>query len=146
VINGVKISVIKTHEDNRGYFREIFRFSEEFSAYPVGQLSHSYSKENIVKFWHGHVYQYQWNHLVTGSIKVALYDNRKESSTYGNFMEFLISNEINPKAYFFPPGVLHGYKCLEGPMHIIYATSGVYDIKDEVRISNEEINYDGFNS
>ena len=138
MIDGVKIVALKTHEDNRGFFREIFRFSEQFKDLPVGQLSHSLVKEGTLKAWHGHVDQSQWNYVVFGKIKVVLYDNRKESFTYKEVMEFVVGDIDKSVAYFFPPGVLHSYKCYKGPMHIIYVTSGIYDLNDEVRISKDD--------
>ena len=134
MIEGVVIKALKTHEDDRGFFREIFRFSEEFNDVSVGQLSHSLVKEGVIKAWHGHKVQSQWNYVVLGLIKVALHDNRANSPTYKETIEFLVGDGQEPSAYFFPPGVLHGYKCLKGPMQIIYVTSGVYDLEDEVRI------------
>ena len=142
MIDGVKIIKLTTHGDERGFFREIFRFTEQFKGVPVGQMSHSLVKEGVVKAWHGHVYQSQWNYVVSGKIIVALCDNRKESQTYRKTMEFLVGDVDVPKAYFFPPGVLHGYKCLKGPMQIIYVTSGVYDQNDEIRISKDVSNID----
>lgn len=142
MIEAVIIKALKTHEDDRGFFREIFRFSEEFKDVSVGQLSHSLVKEGVIKAWHGHKEQSQWNYVVTGLIKVALYDNRANSPTYKETMEFLAGEGQKPCGYFFPPGVLHGYKCLQGPMQIIYVTSGVYDLEDEVRMSVKIINYD----
>ncbi len=142
MISDIKIIDLKTHADERGFFREITRFSNEFPDINVGQISHSKVKEGIVKAWHGHVYQYQWNYVVSGILKVCLFDNRRNSSTYKKKVEIDINNIIMPVLYFFPPGVLHGYKCLEGPLDIIYITSGQYDLKDEVRISNEELNID----
>ena len=135
MIDGVKIIKLTTHGDERGFFREIFRFPEQFSDVSVGQLSHSMVNEGIVKAWHGHVHQSQWNYVLSGQIKVALFDNREDSSTYKESMEFVGGIKIDPIAYFFPPGVLHGYKCIKGPMQIIYVTSGVYDLEDEVRVS-----------
>ncbi len=134
MIEGVVIKALITHEDKRGFFREIFRFPEEFCCVPIGQLSHSLVKEGVVKAWHGHREQSQWNYVVNGLIKVALHDNRINSSTYKETMEFLVGDGQQPSAYFFPPGVLHGYECLKGPMQIIYVTSGSYDVEDEVRI------------
>lgn len=142
MINGVKIIELTTHEDDRGFFREIFRFSEQFDDTPVGQLSHSQVNEGVIKAWHGHVYQSQWNYVVSGQIKVALYDNRKESATYKETMEFFAGDGVEPMAYFFPPGVLHGYKCLRGPMQIMYVTTGVYDLEDEIRLTSEDLNID----
>ena len=140
MIDGVKIIKLTTYGDERGFFREIFRFTEQFEGVPIGQMSHSLVKEGVVKAWHGHVYQSQWNYVVLGKIIVALWDNRKESPTYRETIEFLMGDGEAPKAYFFPPGVLHGYKCLKGPMQIIYVTSGFYDIKDEIRISKDDPN------
>jgi dTDP-4-dehydrorhamnose 3,5-epimerase-like enzyme len=36
------------------------------------------------------------------------------------------------------------YKCISGPMHIIYVTSGVFDRADEIRIPYDDmaIEYD----
>ncbi len=140
MIDGVKIVELKTYKDERGFFREIFRFPEQFEGVSVGQLSHSLVKEGIIKAWHGHVYQSQWNYVVTGQIRVALYDDRPNSSTYKETMEFISGDEAKPMAYFFPPGVLHGYQCMKGPMHIIYVTSGVYDLEDEIRKSSDDLN------
>ena len=146
MIDGVKIIELTTHGDDRGFFREIFRFPEQFGDIPVGQLSHSMVNQGVVKAWHGHLYQSQWNYVVSGQIRVALYDNRKESPTYKKFMKFLAGDGVEPIAYFFSPGVLHGYKCLSETMQIIYVTSGLYDLEDEVRISNKKIQYSEFNS
>jgi dTDP-4-dehydrorhamnose 3,5-epimerase len=134
MIEGVIIKELVTHTDDRGFFREVFRFSEEFKNLSIGQLSHSLVKEGVIKAWHGHVYQSQWNYVITGIIKVVLYDNRSNSSTLGEIIELMVGNGEDSKAYYFPLGILHGYKCIKGPLHIIYVTSGVYDLDDEIRI------------
>lgn len=139
MIVGVKIIELTTHEDERGFFREVVRFQEQFEGVPVGQLSHSLVKEGVVKAWHGHVYQSQWNYVVSGQIKVVLYDNREDSITFKEVMEFFAGDGANPFAYFFPPGVLHGYKCTKGPMQIIYVTSGIYGLDDEIRKLNDDL-------
>ncbi|HCX25209.1 MAG TPA: hypothetical protein DHN29_25075 [Cytophagales bacterium] len=142
MIDGIKIVKLSTHGDERGFFREIFRFSEQFNGVPVSQLSHSKVNEGVVKAWHGHVYQSQWNYVVSGQIKVGLYDNRRDSATFRETTEFVAGGRVEPIAYFFPPGVLHGYKCTQGPLQIIYVTSGVYDLKDEIRNTNKDLNID----
>ena len=144
MIDDVKIINLTTHKDQRGFFREIVRFQEQFKGLPVGQISHSLVNEGVVKAWHGHVYQYQWNYLVSGQINIALYDNRVKSETYKETLEFMAGDTLNPKSYFFPPGVLHGYKCIKGPVHIIYVTSGVYDPEDEIRVSTTKLDLNLF--
>ena len=81
---------------------------------------------------------------MTGQIRVALYDDRPNSSTYKETIEFVAGDEAEPIGYFFPPRVLHGYKCVKGPMQIIYLTSGRYDLKDEIRKTNQELNVNFF--
>jgi len=139
MIEGVEIIELRTHKDNRGFFREVFRFPNQSSKLSVGQLSHSLVKEGVIKAWHGHVYQSQWNYVVSGQIKVGLYDNRKGSLTYKKTIDFIVNDKNYSIAYYFPPGVMHGYKCNKGPMDIIYVTSGVYDLDDEVRMNTDEI-------
>ena len=141
MIDGIKIVKLSTHGDERGFFREIFRFSEQFNGVPVSQLSHSKVNEGVVKAWHGHVYQSQWNYVVSGKIKVVLYDDRDNSETYMETIDFITGDGAEPIAYFFPPGVLHGYKCIKGPMQIIYVTSGVYNLEDEIRKSSDDLNH-----
>ena len=133
MIDGVIQKELVTHKDDRGFFREIFRFSDETPSIPVGQLSHSCVNEGVVKGWHGHHYQSQWNYVVIGKISVVLYDNRPNSQSYQEQMHFHVGENSDTKAYFFPPGVQHGYQCKKGPMQIIYVTSGVYDLDDELR-------------
>ena len=138
MIAGVIVKELVTHTDERGFFREVFRFSEEFKKKSVGQLSHSLVKKGVVKAWHGHKEQSQWNYVVSGRLKVVLYDDRPGSLTYKEKMEFFVGDNEKFKAYYFPPGVLHGYKCLKGPLHIMYVTSGVYDLSDEIRIGRDD--------
>ena len=59
-------------------------------------------------------------------------------------MEFMVGDNTETTVYRFPPGVAHGYKCINGPANIIYVTSGQYDLKDEVRIPHDspDISYD----
>ena len=139
MIEGTLISKLETNLDSRGFFREIIRFPKDKSLKSsAGQLSHSLVNKGIIKAWHGHVYQAQWNYLVNGSFKVALYDNRKNSKTFGEHHIFEIS-ENKPIIYYFEPGILHGYKCIEGPANIIYCTSGTYDLSDELRIDLDNL-------
>ena len=144
MIEGVFIKELESHTDERGFFREILRVEEDFQLEDFGQLSHSFVKKGVLKAWHYHKVQSQWNYVACGLIRVALHDMRPESPTYRETVDFLTGDNQTPKTYFFPPGVAHGYTCLEGPMHIIYVTSGVYDLSDEGRIpfDDPEIGYD----
>jgi dTDP-4-dehydrorhamnose 3,5-epimerase len=142
VIKGVDIKDITSHADDRGFFREIWRFQENAEIRDLrkgeGQISHSLVNKGVIKAWHGHTEQGQLNYVVSGAIRMALIDNRKDSRSFQEFLELKIFSE-KPQVYYFPPGVLHGYECIDGPMHIIYMTSGIYDLEDEVRVAPEEL-------
>ena len=69
-----------------------------------------------------------------GVLQIKLYDNRKESKTYKEILEFSLGDDFEPTVYFFPPGVLHGYKCSSGPALVLYMTSSTYDPNEEIRI------------
>jgi len=144
MIEGVVLKELETHSDDRGFFREIFRMTDDFFQEGFGQLSHSLVYPGVVKAWHAHRVQTQWNYIACGLVRVALQDIRPESPTYRETMEFLTGENQKPIVYSFPPGVAHGYRCIAGPMHIIYITSGVYDLGDEVKIphNDPDIGYD----
>lgn len=139
MIEGVQFKSIVMHPDERGFFLEIIRNTDEIFNADFGQLSHSFVYQGVIKAWHYHKIQTQWNYVVNGLIKVALHDMRKDSPTYKETMEFLAGDNQSVKLYRFPPGVAHGYKCHNGPMNIIYVTSGIYSLTEEGRISHTDI-------
>jgi dTDP-4-dehydrorhamnose 3,5-epimerase len=144
MIKGVVLKDLVTHTDERGFFREIIRVTEDFFAAGFGQLSHSLVYPGVIKAWHAHRQQTQWTYVACGLFKVALHDGRSESPAYRQTMEFLASDNQPARVYCFPPGVMHGYCCISGPAHVVYVTSGVYNLDDEVRIQHDDttIGYD----
>lgn len=144
MIKGVFLKDLSTHPDERGFFREVIRVTDNFFKEGFGQLSHSLVYAGIVKAWHLHKIQTQWTYVACGLLKVALHDTRSQSLTYGETMEFLIGDNQTSRVYVFPPGVAHGYRCLYGPAHVMYVTSGIYDPSEEGRIphDNPDIGYD----
>jgi dTDP-4-dehydrorhamnose 3,5-epimerase len=144
MIEGVVVKELVTHADERGFFREILRVTDDMSLAGFGQLSHSLVHPGVIKAWHGHTLQTQWTYVAAGLLKVVLYDGRSESPTFRQRAEFLVGIDQHEKVYCFPPGVLHGYRCVDGPAHVIYVTSGVYDLSDEIRLPTDDpsIGYD----
>ena len=72
---------------------------------------------------------------VSGLIKVALHDTRKESVRptvrRWSFWWATISEAVS---MFFHQVWRTGTAASKGPMHIIYVTSGTYNLDDEVRL------------
>lgn len=143
-IDGVVTSDLTTHLDDRGFFREVVRATDDFFSEGFAQWSHSLMYQGVIKAWHIHRRQVDWWYVGSGVLKVALYDTRPESPTAGMLMELLMGEGQNPQVLKIPPGVAHGCKCLSGPAHLFYITSNTYDPSDEGRIPHDdpEIGYD----
>lgn len=133
MIKGVIIKKIKSHIDSRGFFRELMKITDKYTKVKFEQISHSKINKSIIKGWHVHKKQYQWNYLLMGKIEVHLLDLRKKSTTYLKKKKFIIS-ENRPVVYFFPPNIGHGYITLKKNNHMIYGTSGVYSKSEEYKL------------
>jgi dTDP-4-dehydrorhamnose 3,5-epimerase len=139
-IEGVVLKELTTHGDERGFFREVIRETDDFFE-QFGQWSHSLMHPGTAKAWHVHRRQTDFWYVI-GSVKVALYDTRDGSPTRGQLMEFLMGDG-NATCLKIPPGVAHGCRALERS-HLLYITSSVYDPDDEGRIPHDDptIGYD----
>ena len=144
MIDGVIFKDLVTNIDERGFFREIIRVTDEFFAEGFGQLSYSLMYTNVVKAWHIHKVQVDWWYVAMGVLKVVLHDARPDSPSYRKTMEFLMGDNQPPRVVRVPPGVAHGCKCLSGPAQLFYITSKIYNPADEGRIPYDDpvIGYD----
>lgn len=145
MIEGVKIKKIASHDDERGYFREILRDDDKLLN-RFGQISVSSTKPGIIKAFHWHKLQDDFFYVVSGKAHVVLYDLRKNSKTFGKTMALQMS-EDKPKLLFIPKKVAHGYKALGSrQLVMLYTMTKSYDAKnpDELRIPHDskEINFD----
>ena len=138
MIEGVVVKDLITHTDERGFFREIIRVSDEFFAEGFGQWSHSLMHPGVIKAWHIHKQQIDWWYVPNGLLKVALHDTRPESPTHRQAMELLMGDNQPAQVLRIPPGVAHGCKCLSGPANLFYVTSRVYNTDDEGRIAHDD--------
>lgn len=139
LISGLKIKALQTIPDNRGYFREVLRSTDEIFAEGFGQWSHSKLLCNTLKAWHFHHRQVDWWYVAFGVAECAFYDFRKASPTFGQLMQCKLGDpEVDPEALAavvrIPPGVLHGCKVTTDEACMFYVTSEVYDPQDEGRI------------
>ncbi|MDD5131484.1 MAG: dTDP-4-dehydrorhamnose 3,5-epimerase family protein [bacterium] len=144
MIKGVVLKDLVTHIDERGFFQEIIRVTDDFFKEGFGQLSLSRMYQGVIKAWHIHKTQIDWWYVAGGVIRVALYDNRQDSPTYKEKMEILMGTNQPARVLRIPPGVAHGCKCLSGPADLFYVTSSVYNSAEEGRIvfDDKEIGYD----
>ncbi len=142
-IEGVIAKELVTHCDERGFFREIIRSTDDFFS-DFGQWSHSAMYSGVAKAWHVHQKQIDWWYVGSGVLKVALHDLREDSPTHGLTQELLLGDHQPAQVLKIPQGVAHGCRCLSGPAHLFYITSRIYDPTDEGRIPHDDtsIGYD----
>ena len=108
-IIGVKIISLKRNEDERGILIETFRIDTLPDNIKPEMGYISFTKPGVARGPHEHKFQTDiFSFPGPGNFKVKLWDNRKDSKTYGNFMEIL-AGEDNPITVTVPPGVVHGY-------------------------------------
>jgi len=133
VIEGIIIKEIKKFTDERGYFSEILRedWKDLIFGDQIIQYNLSYSYPEVVRAWHRHLQgQVDYFICITGSIKVCAFDDRKDSKTYGELDEIILSEESFKIARI--PGILwHGYKALgTKPITMLYGVNKLYNYEN----------------
>jgi dTDP-4-dehydrorhamnose 3,5-epimerase len=148
LIEGVVIKDVPLFSDERGFLFELMRLNdEEMRAPNIKQIIASYSYPGMIKGWH--IHEKQEDHLVcvSGMVKLALYDYRKDSETFKVLNEIFMG-ERYPRAVYIPPGVFHGTKNIGQDVSVVIGMpSLLYDPEnvDEKRVNpltNELVPYD----
>lgn len=120
ILNQRKVNM-KYHEDDRAQ-----RLLDVFDDLE-GQVNVSYvnSTKHIVA-WHKHNLQTDYWVCLKGSFKVGL-------ATEEGGCKFEYLSDKNPRVLEIPPGIYHGYKCLEEGSILMYYVTRKYDPNDEIR-------------
>ena len=127
------------HEDDRGFLGEIFRqdWNDILPEFSPKQLLISQSKPGVIRAWHRHLRNQIDLILVRkGILKICVYDNDKNSKTFGQLVE-IISSEENPELIKIPGYLWHGTKNIGNKTsEIIYLINNLYDYDkpDEERL------------
>ena len=124
---------------------ELFRSDDPFFE-KFGQAYMTTAYPGVVKAWHYHLVQVDHFCVISGMMKVVLYDNREDSKTRGLVNEFFLG-EYNQKLLRIPKGVFHGFKCISSKEAIVINIPSEvykYDNPDEYRIDphDNDIPYD----
>jgi len=138
MIDGIVLRDLITRHDDRGFFREIIRVTDDFFPEGFGQWSHSLMFNGVIKAWHFHHIQIDWWYVVSGVLRVGLHDLRPQSATHGQSMDFLMGDLQPARVLRIPPGVAHGCKVIQGPVNLLYVTSQIYNPQDEIRIPHDD--------
>lgn len=107
-IEGVKVIPLKKIADERGTIFHMLRSSDpHFKKF--GEIYFSKIYQGVVKGWHTHNTITLNYCCVAGMIKLALFDSRKNSPSFGNVMEIFMG-EDNYCLVQIPVGVTNGHK------------------------------------
>lgn len=110
MIDGVIIKKIDKYTDDRGWLAEAYRRDE--IDYIPSMTYISVTKPGVARGPHEHVRQSDYFIFMgPGFFDLYLWDNRKESKTFGEHVKMRVG-EDNPTFVIVPPGVVHGYKCV----------------------------------
>ena len=145
MIKGVSVKKLKMIPDDRGRLMEILR-SDDRVFKKFGQVYMTTTYPGVVKAWHWHARQNDNFTCVHGKIRLVLYDARKNSPTYKEVNEFVLSPD-DPILVTIPKMVYHGFKGMADCESIaINIPTLPYNYKepDEHRIDpyDNGINYD----
>jgi dTDP-4-dehydrorhamnose 3,5-epimerase len=124
-IEGVLILESETFNDERGFFREVFRKNDLLEATGIDfnavQWSHSMSKPGVIRAIHTET----WNKLVypvTGILYAPIVDLRPDSETFSKVEYITIDNvkdEVK-RAIFLPGGGIGNSICVLGEQDLNY--------------------------
>lgn len=131
LIEGVVCQELKQIKDDRGsVMHHLNHMSPTFRGFEEVYISKTNS--GMIKAWKMHLKMSQNFCVPSGSFKFVLYDDRKDSSTFGFINEFLLDDDLNYKLLFVPPKIWYGFQCLSQYPGIIVNLSNVYFDPHEV--------------
>lgn len=107
-IEGVKLTPLKQIPDERGKIMHMIR-NDSPAFEKFGEIYFSVVNPSVVKAWHIHSKMTLNYAVVSGQIKLVLYDDREGSSTFGALMELFIGPD-NYQLVTIPPNVWNGFK------------------------------------
>jgi len=134
LIDGVGVRLAKVLPDERGRLGEIMRADDPWFE-KFGQVYFTTTYPGVVKAWHYHKIQTDHFYAIKGILKVVLYDDRKDSPTYGTVNELYLGEHC-PGLVRIPPGVQHGWMCIgDTEAYIVNIVTEMYNYEnpDEYR-------------
>ena len=116
-IYGVVISPLKQIIDERGKVMHMLR--EDSNLFKrFGEIYFSCTYPGAVKAWHMHKKMTLNYAVIFGVLKVVLFDDRKDSPTFGKIQEIFLSPE-NYLLVTVPPMIWNGFKGVGSDMAIV---------------------------
>ncbi len=133
MIEGVLIKPLKVFSDERGKVMRMLRVDDALFK-QFGEIYFSLVNPNVMKGWKKHLKMTQNFAVPVGNIKLVLYDNRKDSQTYGKIQEIFVGTE-NYNLVQIPPQICYSFKAIgEGFALIANCSDLPHDSKEAVKL------------
>ena len=130
MIEGVQIIKKSVISDDRGKILHMLRSDDKYFI-KFGEIYFSYVYPKKIKAWHLHK-KMTLNYVAAfGKIKLALYDDRKESKTRGKVQEIFLSNN-NHELVSIPPMVWNGFASADDNVAVLANCSDIPHDKSEI--------------
>ncbi len=117
LVNDVKLFPLKKIIDERGAVMHMLR-SDQPHFQGCGEIYFSLVKHAVVKGWKLHKEISQSMAVPEGTIRIVVYDPRKDSSTFGNF-QVIDFGESNYSLVQLPPNVWYAFQAVSDGHAII---------------------------
>lgn len=130
MIDGVSIIPLKTILDERGMVRHMLKCSDPH-FHGFGEIYFSVIFPGAIKAWHVHRKMELNYAVISGNIKLVLYDARKNSPTYKGIQEIFMG-EDNYVLVSVPPHVVNGFKAIGNEKAIVANCATLPHDPDEI--------------
>lgn len=124
-VNGAFLQEINRHNDERGFFEEVFSLNRMEMS--VAQVNVSMSGRGVLRGLHVAPFAKLCT-CVRGSLFDVVADVRKGSPTYGKWFGAWLTEE-NRKQMYVPAFCAHGFFAAEDNTTLLYLQDGTYDSK-----------------
>lgn len=143
MIEGVEIKQLKKVCDERGMIMHMLRCDDAYFE-QFGEIYFSVVYPGVIKGWHLHKEMTLNYAVISGMIKLVLYDPRENSPTKGKVQELFIG-EDNYVLVKIPAGVWNGFKGIGvNPAMVANCATIPHDSDEIIRLDpfSKEIPYD----
>jgi dTDP-4-dehydrorhamnose 3,5-epimerase len=129
-IEGVIIKALKTFSDHRGSVMRMMRCDDDiFDSF--GEVYFSSVNSGVVKGWKKHLLATQNFAVPSGMLKLVLYDDRKDSATFGQVQEIILGVD-DYKLVRIPPAVWYSFGAQGGTALVANCTNLTHDPKESI--------------
>ena len=137
MIDGVSVVPLKRIADERGTVMHMLRRDDPHFR-EFGEIYFSTIYPGVVKGWHLHEKMILNYAVVSGMIKLVLFDEREGAESNGRIQEIFLGDQ-NYVLVSIPPGIWNGFKCIGvAPAIVANCASIPHDPNEISRIDPHE--------